>query len=80
MRPLLIGHRGAPGHYPEHTRSGYLAALAMGADAVEPDIVERRVLVGYANHAGVDMKIRRNVEELRSDSTTANRVPQDCFR
>jgi glycerophosphoryl diester phosphodiesterase len=39
MRPLLIGHRGAPGHYPEHTRSGYLAALAMGADAVEPDIV-----------------------------------------
>ena len=39
MRPLVIGHRGAPGHYPEHTRSGYLAALRMGADAVEPDIV-----------------------------------------
>lgn len=35
----MIGHRGAPGYRPEHSRSSYDLALAMGADAVEPDIV-----------------------------------------
>jgi glycerophosphoryl diester phosphodiesterase len=38
-RPLIIGHRGAPGYRPEHTRSSYELAIALGADAVEPDIV-----------------------------------------
>ena len=38
-RPLVIGHRGAPGYRPEHSRSSYDLALAMGVDAVEPDIV-----------------------------------------
>ncbi|MBM7466826.1 glycerophosphodiester phosphodiesterase family protein [Microbacterium esteraromaticum] len=37
--PLVIGHRGAPGYRPEHSRSSYELALAMGVDAVEPDIV-----------------------------------------
>jgi len=37
--PLVIGHRGAPGYRPEHSRSSYELALAMGVDAVEPDVV-----------------------------------------
>lgn len=37
--PLVIGHRGAPGYRPEHTRAAYGLAFALGADAVEPDIV-----------------------------------------
>jgi glycerophosphoryl diester phosphodiesterase len=37
--PLVIGHSGAPGYRPEHSRSSYDLALAMGVDAVEPDIV-----------------------------------------
>jgi glycerophosphoryl diester phosphodiesterase len=37
--PLVIGHRGASGYRPEHSRSAYELALAMGVDAVEPDIV-----------------------------------------
>ena len=40
--PLVIGHRGAPGYRPEHTRSSYELAFALGADAVEPDIVASR--------------------------------------
>ncbi len=40
--PLVIGHRGAPGYRPEHSRSSYELALAMGADAVEPDVVATR--------------------------------------
>ncbi|MGO2746179.1 glycerophosphodiester phosphodiesterase family protein [Microbacterium sp.] len=37
--PLVIGHRGAPGYRPEHSRSSYELALAMGVGAVEPDVV-----------------------------------------
>lgn len=37
--PLIIGHRGAPGYRPEHTRSSYLLAFELGAEAVEPDLV-----------------------------------------
>ncbi|WP_394552915.1 glycerophosphodiester phosphodiesterase family protein [Agromyces sp. MMS24-JH15] len=40
--PLVIGHRGAPGYRPEHTRSAYELAFALGADAVEPDLVATR--------------------------------------
>lgn len=37
--PLVIGHRGASGYRPEHTRAAYDLAFTLGADAVEPDIV-----------------------------------------
>ena len=37
--PLVIAHRGASGYRPEHTRSAFELAFALGADAVEPDIV-----------------------------------------
>lgn len=40
--PLVIGHRGAPGYRPEHTRAAYDLAFQLGADAVEPDIVATR--------------------------------------
>jgi glycerophosphoryl diester phosphodiesterase len=42
FRPLVIGHRGASGYRPEHTREAYELAFALGADAVEPDIVATR--------------------------------------
>ncbi|ANF31448.1 glycerophosphodiester phosphodiesterase [Leifsonia xyli] len=37
--PVIIGHRGAPGYRPEHTRGSYELAFQLGADAVEPDLV-----------------------------------------
>lgn len=37
--PLVIGHRGAPGYRPEHSRSSYDLALEFGVDGVEPDVV-----------------------------------------
>lgn len=37
--PLVIAHRGASGYHPEHTRAAYDSAIAMGADAIEPDLV-----------------------------------------
>ena len=46
----IIGHRGAPGYRPEHTRASYLLAIAMGADAVEPDLVMTRDGVVVVRH------------------------------
>jgi len=39
QKPLVIAHRGASGYRPEHSRAAYELAFALGADAVEPDIV-----------------------------------------
>ncbi len=38
-RVVVIGHRGASGHRPEHTLAAYELAARMGADYVEPDLV-----------------------------------------
>lgn len=40
--PLVIAHRGASGYRPEHSRAAYELAIALGADAIEPDIVPTR--------------------------------------
>ncbi|MFC9975078.1 glycerophosphodiester phosphodiesterase [Spirillospora sp. NPDC127200] len=38
-RPLVVGHRGAPGYRPEHTLASYELAVQMNADYIEPDLV-----------------------------------------
>lgn len=42
QRPLIIAHRGASGYRPEHTEAAYRLALALGAEAIEPDVVATR--------------------------------------
>ena len=49
-RPLVIAHRGASGHRPEHTLAAYELAIDMGADYVEPDLVITRDGVLVARH------------------------------
>ncbi|MFV0373494.1 glycerophosphodiester phosphodiesterase family protein [Microbacterium sp.] len=48
--PLIIGHRGAPGYRPEHSRSSYTLAIELGVDAVEPDVVFSRDGVAVVRH------------------------------
>jgi len=48
--PLLIAHRGASGHLPEHTLPGYALAMLLGADYIEPDLVATRDGVLVARH------------------------------
>ncbi|MEK8031017.1 glycerophosphodiester phosphodiesterase [Ideonella sp. DXS29W] len=48
--PLVIGHRGAPGHLPDHTLEGYALAIELGADFVEPDLVATKDGVLIARH------------------------------
>jgi len=48
--PIVIAHRGASGHRPEHTLEAYALAIAMGADFIEPDLVSTRDGVLIARH------------------------------
>ncbi|MFH8252049.1 glycerophosphodiester phosphodiesterase family protein [Microbacterium sp. B2969] len=73
-RPLVIGHRGAPGYRPEHSRSSYDLALAMGVDAVEPDVVVSRdgvLVVRHENEIGstTDVSTRPEFANRRTTKT-----------
>lgn len=73
-RPLVIGHRGAPGYRPEHSRSSYDLALAMGVDAVEPDVVVSRdgvLVVRHENEISgtTDVADRPEFAERRTTKT-----------
>ena len=48
--PLVIGHRGAAGHRPEHTIASYELAIDYGADFIEPDLVSTKDGVLIARH------------------------------
>jgi glycerophosphoryl diester phosphodiesterase len=48
--PSVAGHRGASGHRPEHTLEAYRHALALGADAIEVDVVSTADGVLVARH------------------------------
>ena len=48
--PLVIAHRGASGHRPEHTLASYELAADMGADFLEPDLVATRDGALIARH------------------------------
>lgn len=50
QRPLVIAHRGASGDFPEHTLEAYRAAIAAGANFIEPDLVSTKDGVLIARH------------------------------
>ncbi|MHA7985587.1 glycerophosphodiester phosphodiesterase family protein [Rathayibacter sp. CAU 1779] len=72
--PLIIGHRGAPGYRPEHTRASYELAFALGADAVEPDVVATKDGVLVLRHENeisstTDVASRSEFAHLRTTKT-----------
>lgn len=73
-RPLVIGHRGAPGYRPEHTRSSYDLALALGVDAVEPDVVfssDGVLVVRHENEIGSTTDVASRPEFAARRTTRA---------
>lgn len=60
---LIIAHRGASFHLPEHTIAAYRLALEMGADFIEPDLVATRDGRLIALHTA-DLNVTTNVEEV----------------
>jgi glycerophosphoryl diester phosphodiesterase len=49
-KPLVIGHRGASGTFPEHTIAAYTKAIEVGADFIEPDLVATKDGILVARH------------------------------
>lgn len=49
-QPLVIGHRGACGHRPEHTLASYELGIESDADYIEPDLVMTKDGVLIARH------------------------------
>ena len=64
-RPLIIGHRGAPGYLPEHSLSSYARAISAGVDAIEPDVVPARdgvLVVRHENEIGSTTDVSTRAE------------------
>lgn len=81
---LVIAHRGASGHRPEHSRSAYELAIAMGCDAIEPDLVPTRDGVLVLRHENevsgtTDVADRREFADRRTTKTVDGQVQTGWF-
>lgn len=84
MYPIVIGHRGASGYRPEHTRSAFELAFALGADAVEPDLVATRdgvLVIRHENEISgtTDVATREEFSARRTDKIVDGEVLTGWF-
>jgi glycerophosphoryl diester phosphodiesterase len=75
---VVIGHRGAAGHRPEHTQGGYELAVAMGADWIEPDLVptkDHKLVVRHENEISgtTDVSLRPEFAARRTTKVVDGR-------
>ena len=81
-RPIVIAHRGASAHRPEHTLAAYELAIELGADFIEPDVVLTRDGVLVARHENEisgttdvaerpELADRRTVKEVKQSAAVA---------
>ena len=63
---VIIAHRGASYHLPEHTLAAYQLALELGADYIEPDVVGTKDGHLIAIHS-MDLNITTNVSDIGGD-------------
>lgn len=77
---IIIGHRGASAHRPEHTLAAYELAIELGADFIEPDLVMTRdghliarhePLLAVVNEAG---ELIEETTDVREHAAFASRV------
>ena len=62
-KPILIAHRGASAHAPEHTQAAYELAIKQGADYVEQDLQMTKDGVLICSH-DAELSRTTNVEEV----------------
>ena len=70
--PLIIAHRGASGHRPEHTLEGYRLGAEMGADFIEPDLVSTKdgvLIARHENEIGGTMDVEAKFPSRRTTKT-----------
>ena len=69
---LIIAHRGASGHRPEHTIESYTLGIAMGADYIEPDLDSTKdgvLVVRHENEIGGTTDVAEKFPARRTTKT-----------
>jgi glycerophosphoryl diester phosphodiesterase len=79
-KPIVIAHRGASGYFPEHTLAAYAAAIDMGADYIEPDLVMTRDGVLIARHENALAIVDEATDALIEATTNVHVLPQFAAR
>ena len=80
--PLVIGHRGAAGHRPEHTIASYELAIEYGADFIEPDLVSTKdgiLIARHENDISGTSDVAQKFPERRSTKTVDGKEIQGYF-
>jgi glycerophosphoryl diester phosphodiesterase len=80
--PIVIGHRGAPGHLPDHTLEGYRKAVELGADYIEPDLVitkDGELIARHDAELGATTDVASKFPERRSTRTIDGEVMEGWF-
>ena len=81
-RPLIIGHRGASGHRPEHTLEGYTLAIQLGADVIEPDVVSTKdgvLIARHENEIGGTTDVASKFPDRKTTKTVDGQVVTGWF-
>lgn len=81
---MIIGHRGAAGHRPEHTAGSYEAAAALGADWLEIDLVSTKdhaLVIRHENEIGLTTDVAQHPEfaDRRTTKTIDGRAVTGWF-
>ena len=80
--PLVIGHRGAAGHRPEHTIASYELAIDYGADFIEPDLVSTKdgiLIARHENDISGTSDVAQKFPERRTTKTVDGKEIQGYF-
>jgi glycerophosphoryl diester phosphodiesterase len=71
-KPLVIAHRGASGHLPEHTLEAYQLAIQSYADFVEPDLVSTKdgiLIVRHENELSDTTDVAKKFPKRKTTKT-----------
>jgi glycerophosphoryl diester phosphodiesterase len=79
-KPIVIAHRGASGYFPEHTLAAYAAAIDMGADFIEPDLVMTRDGTLIARHENALAIVDDATGAVIEATTNVHGLPQFASR
>ena len=79
-KPIVIAHRGASGYFPEHTLAAYAAAIDMGADFIEPDLVMTRDGALIARHENALAIVDEATGATIEATTNVHTLPQFAAR
>lgn len=83
-KPVIIGHRGSSGMFPEHTAEAYRAAIDQGADYIECDVLLTKDFVPVCLHdpwlhENTDIELHPELSYLKTTATYEKKEMNSWF-